>query len=70
MAKFAVGEKVTYRRKSAKMTRPSPTVRVTIDKISTSDGITEYKSPLYHISWPPMWKAVVRESQLSREEGT
>ena len=67
MAKFEVGEEVTYHRKSTKITGLSPTVKVTIDKINTSDGITELRLPLYHIHWPPRGKAVVRESQLSRE---
>ncbi len=66
MPKFAKGDKVTYNRGDvAVRTGLSRTVKVVVDKISVSDGISTYKEPLYHISWPPRGKACVRESQLS-----
>jgi hypothetical protein len=61
MTKFNVGDKVGYH--SLFSGKP---VEATVDKVSTSDGISEYEEPLYHISWPPTGIAYARESQLSR----
>ncbi len=58
MPKFAVGDKVIF-------CCGASTVKATVVKVTTTDGITEYKTPLYSISWPPTGKAIVYESQIS-----
>ena len=60
MPKFKKDDKVVF--------ESFPDAISTVDKVSTSDGITKYKEPLYHISWPPTGKAVVRERQLKGTE--
>ncbi len=66
MPKFKKGDKVTYDRGDVAVRAGlSRSVKAVVDKISVSDGISAYKEPLYHISWPPTGKACVYESQLS-----
>lgn len=68
MAKFKVGEKVIYHRKSTEITKLSPTVEAVVEKVSTGYKGIKYEEPRYHICWPPTGKAVVRGSRLTRPE--